>query len=219
MRGMDVGMAVEMVEEAARRVAEREEELSRLDGAAGDGDHGANMTAALADARRRLQQAPPADPAGAWRAVSGAFLDKAGGAAGGLFGAFFAAVASGLAGQAQPGAESLAVAWRKGAERVRRAGRAAPGQKTMLDALLPAVDAATAAAEAGEDAAGTIRAAAAAARRGAEATAGMRAAAGRARYAPDRNQELPDPGAVTCALLFEAWADAAATATQPAEAI
>lgn len=215
MREMDVGLAVEMVEAAARRVAEREEELSRLDGAAGDGDHGANMTAALADARRRLERDPPADPAGAWRAVSGAFLEKVGGAAGGLFGAFFAAVASGLSGQPEPDADALAAAWRKGAEQVRRAGRAAPGHKTMLDALLPAVDAAATAADAGEDVAGTIQAAARAARRGAEATSGMRAAAGRARYSPERSQGLPDPGAVTCALLFQAWAEAACG--QPAE--
>ena len=217
MREMDAGLAVEMVEAAARRVAEREEELSRLDGAAGDGDHGANMTAALAEARRRLERDPPVDPAGAWRAVSGAFLEKVGGAAGGLFGAFFAAVASGLSGQPEPDAETLVAAWRKGAEQVRRAGRAAPGHKTMLDALLPAVDAATAAAAAGEDVAGTIQAAARAARRGAEATSGMRAAAGRARYAPERSQGLPDPGAVTCALLFQAWAEAACG--QPAEAV
>lgn len=217
MREMDVGLAVEMVQAAARRVAEREEELSRLDGAAGDGDHGANMAAAFAEARRRLERDPPADPAGAWRAVSGAFLEKVGGAAGGLFGAFFAAVASGLSGQTEPGSESLAAAWRKGAEQVRRAGRAAPGHKTMLDALLPAVDAATAAASAGEDAAATLQAAARAARRGAEATSGMRPAAGRARYAPDRSRGLPDPGAVTCALLFEAWAEAACG--QAAEAV
>ncbi len=216
MRAVDAGWAVRMAEAAARRVAEREEELSRLDGAAGDGDHGANMTAAFAEARLRLERRPPAGPSGAWRAASGAFLEKVGGAAGGLFGAFFAAAASAAAGQDEAGPGLLAAAWRRGLDQVRRAGRAAPGQKTMLDALAPAVKAAEEAAASGEDAAAVLRAAAQAARRGAEATAEMRAAAGRARYAPDRSQGLPDPGAVTVALMFEAWAE---TAPRPAEAV
>ena len=204
---MDRSLAARMIVSASRRVAEHQDELSRLDAVAGDGDHGVNMAEALAEAGRRIGGQDDRGAAGVFRTTGGAFHETVGGAAGALFGAFFGAAAGRLSGIAEPDASDFVAALGKGTTRVMRLGRAEPGHKTMLDALAPAVEGAGAALEAGEALAGVMSAAARAARRGAVSTAGMPPKAGRARYAPDRSLGYQDPGATTVALIFEAWAD------------
>ena len=200
-----------LVVSASRRVAEHRDELSRLDAVAGDGDHGVNMAAALAEAERRSADPDLDTAASVFRATGRAFHETVGGSAGALFGAFFGALAGRLSKARAPGPSDFVAGLRKGLDRVTRLGGAAPGHKTIVDSLAPAVEEAAEAMDGGSSLPGVIAAAAKAARKGATATAPMRPMAGRARYAPDRSIGAEDPGAVTVALIFEAWADEVVT--------
>ena len=204
---IDRDLAARLVVAACRRVGDHREELSRLDSVAGDGDHGVNMATALAEAARRVEQGAHGTPADVMRATGSAFHETVGGAAGALFGAFFAALAGGLSRTPTPDAAALVAGMEKGLARVARVGKAEPGHKTMIDALAPAVHDARRSLEREGDLEAVITAAARAARQGAGATAGMRPSAGRARFAPDHSLGTEDPGANTVALVLESWAD------------
>jgi len=186
---------------------EREQELGRLDAAAGDGDHGATMVRGLAAAVAAVMARGDADgqgSAGELLVCAGdAFADAAGGASGALVGALFCTVGRRLASEgASPAAVSGAL--QAGAAAVAKMGKAAPGDKTLLDALAPFVQGFSAAVEQGEDVAGAWRAALPAAVEGAAATAGMAARRGRAARLGERSLGHVDPGAQSVVYLLEA---------------
>ena len=201
-------LAKRLIVAAARRVSDHQDELSRLDAVAGDGDHGVNMATALTDATKRITESDVTTPGDVFRTTGRSFHDTVGGAAGALFGAFFGAIGGQLNRSAVPAsAADLVAGMEKGLARVMRIGKVSTGEKTMVDALAPAVEDARQASGDGASPAGVLSAAARAARRGAESTASMEPRAGRARYARERSIGTEDPGACTVALIFEAWAD------------
>ena len=204
---IDRDLAVRLVVAAAERVSDHQDELSRLDSVAGDGDHGVNMATALAEAARRAEQGGHGTAAEVMRTTGSAFHETVGGAAGALFGSFFGALAGGLSGSPAPDAAGLVTGMEKGLARVVRVGKAEPGHKTMIDALAPATREARRVLDEGGDLASVTAAAAGAAREGARATAGMRPSAGRARFAPEHSLGTEDPGANTVALILESWHD------------
>ncbi|MXY76348.1 MAG: DAK2 domain-containing protein [Acidimicrobiia bacterium] len=204
---IDRDLAVRLVVAAHARVNDHQEELSRLDSVAGDGDHGVNMATALAEAARRAEHDDHGTAAGVMRSTGAAFHETVGGAAGALFGAFFGAMAGQLSKAEAPDATQLVAGMEKGLARVARVGKAEPGHKTMIDALAPAVRAACESLNGENGLEAVMAAAARAARRGATETAGMRPSAGRARFAPDHSLGTEDPGANTVALVLESWAD------------
>lgn len=207
---LDRELAKELIRAARHRVREHQDELSRLDAVAGDGDHGVNMATALSEAIERIEESGETTPADVFGVTGRAFHDAVGGAAGALFGSFFGAIGGQLNRSEDPAAPAdLVAGMEKGLARVMRIGRVEPGQKTMVDALSPAVDAARTAAGEGASLTGVLGAAARAARQGAAATASMEPRAGRARYAARQSIGTEDPGACTVALVFEAWAEAA----------
>ena len=204
-------LAEGLIRAAARRVSDHQDELSRLDAVAGDGDHGVNMATALAEASSRIEASEKTSPADVFRTTGRAFHDTVGGAAGALFGSFFSAIAGQLDKPAHASTEvALVAGMAKGLTRVMRLGRVEAGQKTMVDALAPAIDGARTALEEGASLAGVLSVTAQAARKGAVSTASMEPQAGRARYAADRSIGTEDPGACTVALIFEAWAETSA---------
>jgi tagatose 1,6-diphosphate aldolase len=206
--GVDTEIAVEMIQIAANRLAEAGDELSELDAVAGDGDHGLNISTAFADAEVRIAEQRPESAAEVFLIVSQAFNEGRGGASGALFGAFFGAIGDRLSSSATDDLGDFVDGLDLGARRVREIGRAGPGDKTMLDALQPAVHAAQATLSLRRGGAAVLGAAAAAAEHGADSTAGMHARAGRARYAEAGAVGTRDPGAATFAVIFRAWADA-----------
>lgn len=207
---LDGGLAGRLIEAASRRVNDHQDQLSRLDAVAGDGDHGVNMATALSEAMKRMEASHEPTPAEVFRATGRAFHDTVGGAAGALFGAFFGAIGGQLNRSASTaGPSDLVAGMEKGLERVMRIGRVEPGQKTMVDALSPAVEDARTAAGQEASLAGVLQAAARAARQGAASTASMEPRAGRARYAAEQSFGTEDPGACTVTLIFEAWAETA----------
>jgi dihydroxyacetone kinase-like protein len=200
-----------MVAAAADAVDREAAALSKLDAVAGDGDHGVNLQRAMAAARRALGEAEPiGSPGEQLQVVAEACTEQMGGAAGALFGAFFAAAAGSMGERAAVDADALAQALATGTERVRTFGKADVGDKTMIDALVPAAEAAAAAATSGAGPVQVLRAAADAAHRGAGRTRDLTPAAGRARYAAERATGSADPGATSMALILDAFAHSAA---------
>jgi len=192
-----------MLAAAAERVLANEPALTRADQAIGDGDHGIGMARGCKAALAALDKlGDAATPKAAFVAMGRAILTGTGGAAGAVFGTLFQAAGNAI-GTDTLDREALAAALDAGAAAVMARGKAKPGDKTMLDALLPAI----ASLREGEADFGTLGArAAAAARQGAEATASMVAAMGRAKMLGQRAIGHPDPGALSVTFLFEGMA-------------
>jgi dihydroxyacetone kinase phosphoprotein-dependent L subunit len=203
---------------AAERVAGARELLTDLDAAIGDGDHGINLDRGFAELVRRLDagELPDAPPAATLELAGRAIMATVGGASGALYGRGLQRAGASLA-ATEPAAatpatreEQAARALATAVEAITALGRAVPGEKTMLDALVPARDAFRAAAGGGADLAAAAAAAAAAADAGAAATIPLLATKGRASYLGERSVGHLDPGAVSSALLLRALADVAA---------
>ncbi len=188
-------------------VHEHAAELTELDSAIGDADHGSNMDRGM----RAVVGALDAGDAGA----ADAMLKKAGmtlvstvgGASGPLYGTFFLRAGGGLSGDQDLDAAALGRALRAGLEGVLARGRAQPGDKTMVDALAPAIDAYDAAVAGGAGLAEALSAAAGAAEEGCAATIPLVARKGRASYLGPRSAGHQDPGATSTALLLRSAAD------------
>ncbi|WP_329368207.1 DAK2 domain-containing protein [Streptomyces sp. NBC_00669] len=188
-----------------------EAELTALDQQVGDGDFGANLVAGLQAALRRLDASdvpvlPAVPPAPAWplEAAASAFLDEVGGTSGPLFGLLLQEVAVAVA-AARDGAPAaaLAVGTGNGLAAIQRVGEAAVGDKTLVDALVPACEALAARARTVPgDPGAAVAGAADAAWGGVRSTARLTARRGRASYLGERAAGVPDPGAVGIALLF-----------------
>ena len=195
----------------ADRIAAEEAYLTELDAAIGDADHGANMHRGMSKVRDRL--ADPALQAGdigaLLRIVAMTLISSVGGAAGPLYGAFFLRAAQDCT-QAHAGdtvtLKGLAAMFRSGLEGVQQRGKAQIDDKTMVDALQPAVEALEAAAEQGATVDEALQAACAAAKQGARHTVAIHANKGRASYLGARSIGHQDPGATSVLFLIEAAA-------------
>ena len=190
----------------AAAVAENEEFLTRLDSAIGDADHGANMSRGLKAVLAKLDSDPPASPAALLKQTGMTLVSTVGGAAGPLYGTFFLRMAGAVGDTETLDQAAFADALRAGVQGVVARGKAEAGDKTMYDALAPAVDALDAALG-GEDAGAALRAAADAAADGRDATTPMQARKGRASYLGERSVGHQDPGATSATLLIAAAAD------------
>ncbi len=180
---------------------EKEQELGRLDAAAGDGDHGTTMLRGLTAAVAAIDAQGPCSGGELLVCAGDAFADAAGGASGALFGALFATVGRKLpASDVSPDAVSAAL--QGGLATVSKLGKAVPGDKTMLDALAPFVAAFTVAVEQGQPTAAAWHASLPAAAEGAAATADMVARRGRAARLGERSLGHIDPGAQSVVYLL-----------------
>jgi dihydroxyacetone kinase-like protein len=207
----------EWVRRFARMIEANQDLLTELDAAIGDADHGANMHRGLTAAVAALDEAGPLDPAALFKKVGMTLVSTVGGASGPLYGTFFLRFGGALGDVEPVGADTLAAALRAGLEGVVARGKAEAGDKTMYDALAPAVDALDAALAAGEPWPAALRRAAGAAESGRDATTPMLARKGRASYLGERSTGHQDPGATSVALLIGAAADVLGSAPASAE--
>jgi dihydroxyacetone kinase-like protein len=196
--------------EAAETIVEQRDELVELDRAIGDGDHGDNMLRGFQTFSAAVDRVDPATPAAAVKLLATTLISTVGGAAGPLYGTAFLRVAAALGDAAELSPDLVATAVRAALKGVIARGKAALGDKTMVDALSPAVGAAQDGADHGANVAGVLDAAALAADEGARATVALVAGKGRASYLGERSAGHLDPGARSAALLLRALADAAA---------
>jgi len=197
---------ISIIKEMAAAMEEHRRSLTRLDSEIGDGDHGTNMHRGFQAALERLENTDPASPSDALKAVSMALIGKVGGAAGPLYGTAFLRASSALAGKEDVSAEDVADALEEALAGVKQRGKAEAGDKTMVDALSPAAEAAKEAAGSGSSVGAVFRAAADAAAEGAEATVPLTARRGRASYMGERAAGHKDPGAASTYLLLDAAA-------------
>ena len=190
----------------AAEMAENRAYLTKLDGAIGDGDHGTNMDRGMKKALERLEATDGDDIGASLKAVGMALVSSVGGAAGPLYGTLFMQMGQAAAGKSELDLAGFTEALDAGVQGVIRRGKAEPGDKTMLDALGPALDALREAN--GDDVAGALQRAAEAAREGMEATVPMVARKGRASYLGERSAGHQDPGATSSHLLLKTAAEA-----------
>ena len=205
---LDAAWAQRWIELAAADIAEQRDYLVDLDRAIGDGDHGENMDRGFTAALEALGQGQPGSVAEVLKTVAKTLMSTVGGAAGPLYGTAFLRASKAAAGGDLDGVGVVAVI--EGAlGGIQARGKATTGEKTMVDAWTPALEAARAVAEAGGDAGVVLEAAATAAEAGAAATEPLRATKGRASYLGERSIGHLDPGAVSTSLILRAAARAA----------
>ena len=201
----------------ARAIAERRDELTALDAAIGDADHGINMDRGLQAVLGKLDERAAGDATGEavgtlLKTVGMTLVSTVGGAAGPLYGTLFLRMAAAAGDAPTLSLQEWAAAFAAGVAGVQARGKAEPGDKTMVDTLVPASAALEAAAAEGVPAAAALRRAAAAGQRGMVATIPLVARKGRASYLGERSAGTQDPGATSSWLLLEAAAALAAAA-------
>lgn len=183
--------------------------LSKLDGVIGDADHGVTMSVgftAVREALRRLD--PAAAPSEVFATSAKSFLNAVGASSGPLYATAFLRASAAVTGKATIDRDALVGVLAAMAKGIQERGKAERGDKTMLDAWLPAADAAEAARTEGRDLQGCLDAARAAAAAGAEATKSMVASKGRASRLGERALGHVDPGAASAVTLLRAMAEA-----------
>jgi len=191
----------------AQIYADNRQRLTDLDLAIGDADHGINMDRGFAAVQAELSAHPPADLPSVLKTVATVLIRTVGGAAGPLYGTFFLRAATPCSGKSELAAADVVALFQAGIEGIRQRGKAAPGDKTMLDALVPAVDAMRHALENGSDVSEILNQGAAAAEAGMLATIPMQARKGRASYLGARSIGHQDPGATSACLMLQAAAE------------
>ncbi len=206
---VDAGYLRRWLAVAARDVEREADRLTDLDSAIGDADHGSNLRRGFGAATAAVDKAPPDTPGGVLTLVGRQLISSVGGAAGPLYGTLLRTAGKQLGEADSATPQELCAALRAGIEGVERLGGAAPGDKTMLDALVPAVDALAFALDSGAGLVDALAAARIAADEGATATVPMQARKGRASYLGERSIGHQDPGATSSALLVTAFAKAA----------
>ncbi|PTH83424.1 dihydroxyacetone kinase subunit L [Streptomyces sp. A244] len=183
----------------AASVDREAERLTALDSPIGDADHGSNLQRGFTAVVAALEKEAPDTPGGVLTLAGRRLISTVGGASGPLYGTLLRRTGKALGDAGEVSAEQLAEAFRAGVDAVMTLGGAAPGDKTMIDALVPAVDAL------GD----SFAAARTAAEEGAVATTPLRARKGRASYVGERSIGHQDPGATSSALLIAGLAEAA----------
>ncbi|MFH8571986.1 dihydroxyacetone kinase subunit DhaL [Streptomyces sp. NPDC017993] len=183
----------------AAAVDEEADRLTELDSAIGDADHGSNLQRGFAAVVTTLEAEPPATPGAVLMTAGRQLISTVGGASGPLYGSLLRRTGKALGEAPEVNADELRTGLGAGVDAVAQLGGAAAGDKTMLDALIPGVEAL----------ATSFEAAAAAAEEGAVATVPMQARKGRASYLGERSIGHQDPGATSSALFFSTLAEVA----------
>ena len=210
---LDAAWALDWARRAAELIAENRAELTELDRAIGDADHGDNLDRGMRAVVTKLNAAQeagnlPVTPGGVLKLIATTLMATVGGAGGPLLGTAFLRAARSSDAPAW-GAQELARALEEATSGLEARGHATSGDKTMADAWRPAAMAAKEAAEIGQDEVGVLAAAAQAAAKGAQDTEPLQARLGRASFLGERSCGHRDPGAQSSALILQAAADAA----------
>jgi phosphoenolpyruvate---glycerone phosphotransferase subunit DhaL len=195
------------IQRYAEVIAENKAYLVDLDSAIGDADHGENLDRGMRAAVAQLAESTPETPSDVLKTVATQLISKVGGAAGPLYGSAFLRASAVVVGKPELEPADLFTALRAGLGGVIARGKAELGDKTMVDAWTPAVEAGEAALADGKDLAAALSAAADAAEEGMRATVPLVARKGRASYLGERSAGHQDPGATSTAYLFRTLAD------------
>jgi dihydroxyacetone kinase-like protein len=207
---LDYARLTAMLKCAATQIRNNHETLSKLDSCGGDGDHGTTMVRAMNNMEGAIAKAKPPDMKALLQAIGWAIMGTDGGATGPLFGTFFSAM-SPVAGTNALDAAGVAKLFEAGLAGLQKTSKAKVGDKTMMDALVPAVGALRKAADGGATVVAALEAAAGAAEQGAQETAKLQARFGRAKNIGEKSIGTPDPGATSAALMFRGFLEGVKT--------
>jgi dihydroxyacetone kinase-like protein len=191
----------------AVEIAANKEYLTELDSAIGDADHGINMDRGFQAVIPKLDALPGDDISAACKTVGSTLISTVGGASGPLYGTLFLQFGIAVSGHTTVGLGEWLAGLDAAIAGIQRLGKAEPGDKTMLDTLVPARDALKKALADGTPPAGALRETVAAAEAGMKATIPLVAHKGRASYLGERSAGHQDPGATSSYLLLKAAAD------------
>jgi len=183
---------------------ENKQYLTDLDMPIGDSDHGINMARGFSAVVKKLSEAVPDDAGTIFKQIGMTLVSQVGGSSGPLYGTAFMNAGKYAAGKTELAKEDFPEIIKAGIDGVKLRGKAEPGDATMLDAMLPAYEAALEAYNSGSDIKAMAAAAATAAQAGAESTVPMIAKKGRASYVGERGIGHMDPGAASFALIMKA---------------
>jgi len=186
---------------------ENRQQLTDLDSAVGDGDFGISLDRGFTAVQSELSANPPTDLRAVFQSVATILIKTMGGSSGPLLGTFFLRAAATCAGKSELAPADVVALFQAGVEGLQQRGKAALGDKTMMDAWLPAVDAMRSALESGSGLAEILETGAAAAEAGMRATITMQARKGRGSYLGERSVGHQDPGATATYMLFKAAAE------------
>ena len=187
--------------------AENRQQLTDLDAAVGDGDFGISLDRGFTAVQAALTASPPADIRAVFQNVASVLIKTMGGSSGPLLGTFFLRAGAACTEKSELAPADVVALFQAGVEGLQQRGKAALGDKTMMDAWLPAVDAMRSALEAESGLAEILERGAAAAEAGMRATTTMQARKGRGSYLGERSVGHQDPGATATYMLFRAAAE------------
>ncbi len=210
---LDTAFFVAWITRTAAVVEAERARLTELDSAIGDGDHGTNLDRGFASVMRVLDTTAPRTPGTVLALTGTTLISKVGGASGPLYGTAFRRAGNALSDAPEIDLPGLAAALDAALAAIRKLGAARDGDKTMVDALAPAVSALDDAVARGAALLDALNAMVAAAEQGAQATIAMQASKGRASYLGPRSVGHEDPGAASTVLILTALRDTAAEAT------
>ena len=195
------------IERYAAHIAEQKDYLTQLDAAIGDGDHGANMHRGLQAVLAKKADLQNTDIGVLLKGVAMTLISTVGGASGALYGTFFLQASTMAGGKTGLSSSEFGSLLEKGLAGIVLRGKAAVGDKTMIDALQPAIKAYKSATESGETLEQALSKAVSAADEGLKSTIPLVARKGRANYLGERSAGHPDPGASSTVLLFRSAAE------------
>lgn len=198
---------VRWIELYAARIAEAKEYLTELDAAIGDADHGVNMDRGFGEVVLRLPELARQDMGALLKGIGMTLLSKVGGASGPLYGTLFLRLSQVATGKEALTVDEFVAGLEAGIAGIQQRGSAHPGEKTMIDALLPAMARLREEVASGVALADALAAAAVAAQAGMKATIAMQATKGRASYLGPRSIGHQDPGATSAWMLVQAAAE------------
>jgi dihydroxyacetone kinase-like protein len=206
MASMTKEEGIIVLDNIIRVIQENKQYLSDIDGAIGDGDHGINMNKGFTLCREELDKNPGDLPHGL-NILSRVLMMKIGGAMGPLYGRFFKSISNSLAARDKIDAQAFGQALKASREAIQAISPAKVGDKTLMDALYPAVEAYQKALDEGKDFAGALADMKQAANDGRDHTRDLVARIGRSSRLGERSKGVIDAGAASCALILEAMAD------------
>lgn len=199
-----------MIRAAADKIRANRDDLSKLDSAIGDGDHGMTIARAMGIAEKVIAESDKKELKGLLKDVGWGVMGVDGGATGPLLGSFLMGLGNGIDELETIDCPMLAAMFEAGLAAVRRQSKAQIGDKTLMDALLPAVDAMRRAADEGKSIREALQQAANAAENGAISTKEFKARFGRAKNLGERTIGCQDPGATSMALIFQGFFEGSA---------
>jgi dihydroxyacetone kinase-like protein len=198
---------LQWLQQFASAIAQNKEYLTQLDAAIGDADHGINMDRGFQKVANQLSNFAAQDISSILKSVSMTLISSVGGASGPLYGSFFLRASTAVIGKQELSNEDMVSLLQAGLDGVLQRGKAQLSDKTMIDALSPAVITFTQIIREGKTTTQAIQKATSAAEQGMKATIPMVAKKGRASYLGDRSINHQDPGATSVYLMIQSLSE------------